>query len=198
MSVFVVGSSHVRRLEQYIANRKELNNFNLKYTPRVTFYGISGGKITDHGHSQSITNFISANLEDPAHLIIHIGGNDLDSRDFTQDITSEIALRLVVFASSLQKRFGLKTVTVWLLPREVTRNVIPEQYNNSNKAVIETNKILKAELKKYEDIKYWNIKGVKQSANNFIDGVHFNNTVGMPKYFRNIRGAIAQTNSIDQ
>jgi len=116
----------------------------------------------------------------------------LDIKDGTVENAQEISLKLIVFANTVKARFNLKTVTILqLLPREKTRNL--ESVADCNYLVKETNKLIKAEIEQYPGIKYWKISGVKNSQN-LLMGVHFNFQFGMPKYYRNIRGAIIQAN----
>jgi hypothetical protein len=51
---------------------------------------------------------------------------------------------------------------------------------------------LKIELKTIQNIKYWNIKGVKNNpVNLYLDGVHFNQECHI-RCYRCVRGAIIQ------
>jgi len=55
-----------------------------------------------------------------------------------------------------------------LLPRTVTCHIF-------HNMVVHANSFLEKELKTIQNIKYWNIKGVKNSpVNLYLDGVHFN------------------------
>ncbi|CAG2194567.1 unnamed protein product [Mytilus edulis] len=188
MKIVVVGSSHVRRLGTFIYNRPALHNFNLMNC-EVKCLGIGGGKVSNSDHVQTILSFIEKNR--PEHIIVHIGGNDLDILGASEDTTEELGLRLILLSQTLTTRFEIKSVTICqLLPRESTRVIASNVYND---LVIKTNRFLKAQIKDQPHCRYWKITGVKNSdRNNYVDGVHFNYDVGMPKYFRNIRGSIIQ------
>lgn len=189
MDVVVIGSSHVKRLQSYMQSKPELKNFNLNnVNVKTHLYGISGGNITNSRDVKKLNSFINTVGASPKCLIIQIGGNDMDSLDITPQ---EVIFKLIAMAQVWKVRYNFKQVFVCqLLPREVTRVVQPSQYNEN---VREANKLLKAELSRAPNsaITYWKIKGVKKSMDsNYVDGVHFNWQFGMPKYFRNIRGAI--------
>ncbi|CAG2198009.1 sucD [Mytilus edulis] len=188
MKIVVVGSSHVRRLGTFIYNRPALHNFNLMNC-EVKCLGIGGGKVSNSDHVQTILSFIEKNR--PEHVIVHIGGNDLDILGASEDTTEELGLRLILLSQTLTTRFEIKSVTICqLLPRESTRVIASNVYND---LVIKTNRFLKAQIKDQPHCRYWKITGVKHSdRNNYVDGVHFNYDVGMPKYFRNMRGSIIQ------
>jgi hypothetical protein len=68
MRGLIAGSSHVRRLEQFILNRPSLDNFSLIDGPEIHFYGISGGQIS---RSNDLSN-ISSKIQEiqPKHLIL--------------------------------------------------------------------------------------------------------------------------------
>ena len=119
MNVLIAGSSHVRRLEQFILTRPSLDTFALIDGPEIHFYGISGEKIS---RSNDLAN-ISSKIQEiqPKHLILHIGGNDLDNNNISKEDASEVSLKLVLFANTLKSRFSLYSVTICqLLPRERT------------------------------------------------------------------------------
>ena len=82
MKLVVVGSSHVRRLGTFIYNRPALHNFNLMNC-EVKCLGIGGGKVSNSDHVQTILSFIEKNR--PEHVIVHIGGNDLDILGASED-----------------------------------------------------------------------------------------------------------------
>ncbi|VDI79901.1 Hypothetical predicted protein [Mytilus galloprovincialis] len=155
----------------------------------VKCLGIGGGKVSNSDHVQTILSFIEKNR--PEHVIVHIGGNDLDIFGASEDTVEELGLRLILLSQTLTTRFEIKSVTICqLLPRESTRVIASNVYND---LVIKTNRFLKAQIKDQPHCRYWKITGVKNSdRNNYVDGVHFNYDVGMPKYFRNIRGSIIQ------
>lgn len=116
----------------------------------------------------------------PRHVLIHIGGNDLDSNG--GDVQERV-FKLITFASTITDTFDVSSVTIC--------HVAPRKYNG---LVKEANTLLKKELKGKQIIHYWKITGVKNATVEiYEDGVHFNISHGMPRYYRNIRGAIIQT-----
>lgn len=132
--------------------------------------------------------------QNPDHIIVHIGGNDLDHKGIGIDDLEVLVRKLVLFSNLCISKFSHKTVTcsiLQLLPRLKVRAEISHEIYNAN--VIIANQLLKNELKKYSNIRYWNISGVKNPEENiFVDGVHLNKTAGLPKYYRNVRGAMIQ------
>ncbi|CAG2207821.1 unnamed protein product [Mytilus edulis] len=154
MKIVVVGSSHVRRLGTFIYNRPALHNFNLMNC-EVKCLGIGGGKVSNSDHVQTILSFIEKNR--PEHVIVHIGGNDLDILGASEDTTEELGLRLILLSQTLITRFEIKSVTICqLLPRESTRVIASNVYND---LVIKTNRFLKAQIKDQPHCRYWKITG---------------------------------------
>ena len=92
MRGLIAGSSHVRRLEQFILNRPSLDNVALIDDPDIHFYGITGGKSS---RSNDLSN-ISSKIQEiqPKHLILHIGGNDFDNNNISKEDASELRLKL--------------------------------------------------------------------------------------------------------
>ena len=160
MRGLIAGSSHVRRLQQFILNRPSLDNFALIDGPEIHFYGIRGGQIS---RSNDLSN-ISSKIQEiqPKHLILHIGENDLDNNNISKEDANELSLKLVLFANTVGSRFSLYSVTIChLLPRERTRNIKCDIYKELIK---EANKALKCEIKNNSGLRYWQIFGVKNSA----------------------------------
>jgi hypothetical protein len=124
MSGLIAGSSHVRRLEQFMLNRPSLDNFALIDGPDIHFYGISGGKSS---RSNDLAN-ISSKIQEiqPKHLILHIGGNDLDNNNISKEDASELSLKLVLFVNTVNSRFSLYSVTICqVLPSSSSPNLFP-------------------------------------------------------------------------
>jgi lysophospholipase L1-like esterase len=115
----------------------------------------------------------------PDHIIIHIGGNDLDSRRANKQLAEEVALKIVALCDTFKVRYSVVSIAVCqLLPRESTRVVEQDDYNNFVKCA---NEHLRTELSARMNIFYWKLKGLKNSEdNNYDDGVHVND-LGMLK-----------------
>jgi len=75
MSVLIAGSSHVRRLQDYVEARHPFKNFVIDNI-NVEFYGIGGGRVMNSVHTSQINLKIQSSQ--PDHVVLHIGGNDLD------------------------------------------------------------------------------------------------------------------------
>lgn len=181
MATLIMGSSHVRRFEDYVKLEK-LERFNMADCPPVHYTGIGGAQIFREDHIYRLRHAISQ--YSPSHCIVHIGGNDLDSAVAAE----EIILRLVTFLSMWQNVHSIGHITVLqLLPRLTTRVISPVVYNQK---VIEANQILKEQLQTLPNMSYWKLKGMKGADNTLCDdGVHFS-VVGQSKYYRNIRAAM--------
>ena len=131
------------------------------------------------------------------HIIIHIGGNDLDFRGANKQLAEEVALKLVALCDTFKVIYSVVSIAVCrLLPRESTRVVEQDDYNSCVKCA---NEHLRTELstrtnklcyKKKNEYFYWKLKGLKNSEdNNYDDGVHVND-LEMLKYYKAVRGAI--------
>lgn len=183
MCTLVLGTSHINRLQNYLVRQHNANNlFNLNNYPPIYLHGISGGCVNNRVHvtrwERSIATFR------PKVLVLHFGGNDLDSR---RDVCDLISLKVVNLATTWRARYNVQSVViVQLIPRLTPRHISSADYFTRT---LEVNKMLKAECR-HTDILYWKISGVKYPTQPiFCDGVHFNDD-GMLRYFRSLRGAI--------
>ena len=178
-SVLVMGSSHVNRLRHYtgINNTPALHNFDLR-----------GGRIYNKSHCQQWEHHISNVI--PSHIIVHLGGNDLENEELSEEFAKETVLKIISYCGMLKQRHSIQQVTIMqLLPRTLTRHISQNIYNNM---VVHANRFFKKEFKTILNIKYWNIKGVKNSPLNlYLDGVHFIQE-GHIRYYRSVLGAIIQ------
>jgi len=151
-SVLVMGSSHVNRLRHYINNTPALHNFNLGNDPSVTLFGIGGGRIYNNSHCQQWEHQISNVI--PSHIIVHLGGNDLDNEELSEEFAEETVLKIISYCGMLKQRHSIQQVTIMqLLPRMETRHISHNIYNNM---VVHANSFLKKELKtiKYPVLDY--------------------------------------------
>ncbi|OWF53256.1 hypothetical protein KP79_PYT04572 [Mizuhopecten yessoensis] len=119
--------------------------------------------------------------------MLQIGGNDADNP------TAEprrLAVNILSIAEWLLHGCGvLHVVVMQLLPRRRTRRVSPIHYNNT---VRRANQLIKGMVMDRQDITYHKHKGLKESPNDVLchDGVHLNESHGLPKYVRSVRGAV--------
>jgi len=182
MSVLIAGSSHVRRLHDYVEARQAFKNFDLDNI-NVEFHGIGGGRVMNSVHTSQINFKIQSSQ--PDHVV---SGNDLDVTQVNEQYFEELVLKLVLLAETFISRHRLQSVTICeLLPRQKTRHITVEKYNYFKRI---TNKFMKRELVSKSKINFWKIKGVKETLENlFGDGVHFNDD-GNLRYYRSIRGAL--------
>ena len=185
MCVLIVGSSHVRRFETYMRVDRD-SDFTIANCPAVHYHGISGGRVCRPDHLQILKSKIRQLR--PQHLIVHIGGNDLDTPvTRSSDDIHIFVLRLITFLSLCQRSYHIKDVTVLqLCSRNSTRHVPIDKYNTY---VQLANRSLKEHLSTISNITYWKLGGMKNGTFLGNDGVHFSQS-GFKKYFRAIRGAI--------
>ena len=162
-----------------------MNNFRLQQF-RITCHGISGGSINNPQDILEFEHLIQTH--NPRFVVVRLGGNDLDQKNNTWEDVEEIILRWINILHLFSRRYSVKIAACQLLFRERTRHIDPVLYNNF---VLKTNRLLKAELAKLDNIAYWNLKGLKDNHQDICwDGVHLRWRSGYPKYYKNIRGAI--------
>lgn len=183
--VVLLGSSHIVKLKQYIDSDVKFKNFGIENIS-VEYCGIPGGRLANPDHIERFKNFICRFR--PKYAVFQLCGNDIDTKDVVISEVRIIILRFVNILKLIARRHSVKIIACQLLFREKTRHILPSIYNS---LVIEANKLLKHELATDSSVFYWNLKGLKQSEHSiFKDGVHLNWEIGLPKYYRNIRGAI--------
>ena len=188
MSVLLLGSSHINRLKHYV-NKLQQQEFNLDDNIIIKLFGINGGRIRNNDHCRRWETYIEQ--VKPMHIIVHIGGNDLDCPNCKNETEEEIILETIALFDIFRVRFHINQITfVQPLERQHTRHVPVQIYNNLVKYA---NNFLKSQLKENKCLHYWKLTGVKNSEINlYQDGVHFND-VGNYRYYKNLRGAIIQS-----
>ena len=181
--IVIIGSSHVKKLGQYVSANSERKNFGVQEASTICF-GISGGRLDNSVHIDKLQAKIRCNR--PKYITVQLCGNDLDEKGMNEQEVETIVLRYVNLLQMFGVRYNAKIVACQLMFRERTRNVPVDQYNK-----LYANRLLKAEFAGALNVKYWNLAGLKQSEENiYSDGVYLNWEVGLPKYYKNIRGAI--------
>ncbi|KAK3084476.1 hypothetical protein FSP39_014130 [Pinctada imbricata] len=154
--VLFIGSSHVNRLKSFMEQRGFMN-FNFHPPIDCHLFGISGGRLELSSHVRRVGMEISARK--PTALIIHIGGNDLDKRDATEDCCHTLCYKLVSLCSMLIQRYNLNRTTILqLMPRTRTRRVSIRVYND---LVLAFNRELKQAVMDHPRIDYWTIRDEK-------------------------------------
>ena len=127
MSVLIAESSHVRRLNDYVEASQAFKNFDL-HNINVEFYGIGGGQIMNSVHTSQINSKLQSSQ--PDHVVLYIGGNDLDVTQVNEQYCVELVLKLVLLAETFISRHILQSVAICeLLPRQKTRHITVEKYN---------------------------------------------------------------------
>jgi hypothetical protein len=100
--------------------------YNLDFVDRTSYFGISGGLVFNSQHLSAICSAVQRIR--PDHLMVMIGGYDLDEDDRHFDMDCFVH-KLVAFLTHLRNRFQLQTVTLYsFFPWDRTRNSTPEEY----------------------------------------------------------------------
>lgn len=183
ITTLCVGDSHVKRLKQFVGVAQPASiTFRIANLKEVNYYGLSGGLINNSHHLRLISDAVSHFR--PQHLIVFLGGNDLNSNLAHFD-TECVITRLLAYLTQLDTRFRLQTVTVLsVIPRNICRHITLEVYN---RRVREANHLLR-DLCANSKIKVWKLHGFMNSSKNILcDGVHLN-PLGFHKLIRQIRG----------
>ncbi|OWF47159.1 hypothetical protein KP79_PYT05356 [Mizuhopecten yessoensis] len=183
--VLVLGHSFVRRLEADLTGSWTNLGFDSDLV-RVHCVGRGGGRVHDilSTMSQSIVEI------KPKVVLLQIGGNDLDSVNFTE-VQGRLARDLRSIAQWLREGYSVRQVEVMqLFYRAKTRSIAVETYNRSVDAV---NSEIKRLYEESEDFFYWRHKGLKTAAFDCLnkDGVHLSRA-GLRKYKYSVRGAVLQ------
>lgn len=188
MTTLCIGSSHVRRFHQFIGTHRSSSEvFNIELLPQVSFFGIGGAKVSSPRHLQEFGCEIQRIK--PVHLIVHFGGNDLDSVEYSVDITIH---GLIAWLTRVRRINNLSSITIIrLLPRPVTRYISALEYTDR---VLKANALLKEQCAEF-NFTYWRLKGFTNCTDNiFLDGVHLN-SYGMRKYYRQMWGILLKNQS---
>ena len=120
MSVLLLESSHINRLKHYV-NKLQQQEFNLDGNVIITLFGINGGRIGNNDHCRRWETYIEQ--VKPRHIIIHIGGNDLDCPNYNNET--------IALFDIFRVRFNISHITfVQLLVRQHTRHIPMQIYNN--------------------------------------------------------------------
>lgn len=180
MTILCVGDSHVKRFGAFIDRQDSADVFKIEDFPQVNFFGISGGAVTNPRHLRTILAVIQEHR--PSCLVVHMGGNDLDSRG---NATDNVVFGLTAFLTQIRVQFNIPRKTVMrFMPRDRTRNIDPQTYNER---VVLANTKLKSQCQQF-GLVYWRMEGFTNSREQIVtDDVHLN-SLGMRKYFRQLRG----------
>ena len=104
MPVLTTGSSHVRRLQDYEEAWHALKNFAIDNI-NVEFQGIGGGRVMDSVHTSQINSKIQSSQ--PDHVVLHLGGNDLDVTQVNEQYCVELEFKFILLAETFISRHRL-------------------------------------------------------------------------------------------
>lgn len=184
-TAFLVGHSFIRRLQSWCAPRSLLN---LNLDPnrvQIYWYGEGGATIANETHSKCIGSTASMVRDLEADIVfVDIGSNDLCNPALHP---AKLVDYILSFANSLIAH-GCRCVIL----SEILHRQSAYSYNLRVDA---TNALLQQFCLSVPNMVFW--KHSRQNFNkrfltNFVaaDGIHVDQSVGMPKYYVSVRGAI--------
>lgn len=128
MTSICIGDSHKKRLKTFVGKTPSSIVYNVDSLSEVLYYGISGGRVSNHRHLLSLT-FAVGRIR-PCHVIMMMGSNDLDSTDLYFDVEF-LVFRLIAFLTQLRNTNQLLSITVLsLFHRETTICVHTDIFNH--------------------------------------------------------------------
>ena len=182
MTSLCIGDSHINRFKAFVGKSLSSNVYNISSLQDVQYYGVSGGRVSKKEH---LTLFHSAiHRFRPSHVIVVIGGNDLDSAEPDFDMNC-VVFRLVTFLTQIKNFYHLRSVTVLsIFHRTCTRHVSLETFHQRLQMA---NQILKEQCL-IHSITHWKLRWFAASRKPILcDGVHLN-TLGQYKLLRQLHG----------
>ena len=115
MKVIIAGSSHVRRLADYVSNLPNAQ-FDISELLDLRFCIVGGGKLENSSHIAVMESELSRTR--PDCLILHVGCNDLDNNLADEHFCRQLVLKLVLLAKTFVKRYDVKTVFLCNLTKD--------------------------------------------------------------------------------
>lgn len=193
MSTLCIGDSHVKRLKFHLdVHNSSATAYDIVGLCSVNYFRISGRSVSCDRRLGLLTSVVRHHR--PHHLIVCLGGNDLDAanRDWSAEC---VVAKLVTFFTQLRNRFSLKTVTILsYFPRERTRSISPDLYKSR---VIEANCLLQDFCRNHQ-LTFWRLRGFFDSKQQILcDGVHLNH-YGYHKLMRKLRGILLSHHRANQ
>ncbi|XP_069108945.1 uncharacterized protein [Argopecten irradians] len=183
MNVMIIGHSFIRRLRDDLTGEWSNLGFD-NDSISVHCYGKGGGRLRDIYSCMSD----AISTIKPKIVLLQIGGNDIDSRDF-ENVRDRLARDLISIAQWLREGFSVQQVGIMqLFYRGKTRHITVQDYNHSVDSV---NDVVKSMCGSIEGCFYWRHKGLKDAAFDCLckDGVHLSDK-GLRKYKYSVRGAV--------
>ena len=184
MRTLVLGDSHVFWLERFHKEQRlVIPNLCMRAEDHVGMLGIRGGTVPSLKSAMTV-KFIKTFA--PELVILHVGGNDLDSK--SRPPPQLVGMRIFECAKQIISLGVSRVVVCQIVRREKWRQF---SYEAGTMAVTDANEFMQAACGGHATISFWKHKGLWSSerAAFRLDGVHFNN-LGNYKLLRSIRGAI--------
>lgn len=183
--VIVMGSSHVRRLDEYVSTSGRTNcGLNTRLFD-VSMYGIGGLRLFAPSPLRRMSHHIRyVNVVTPDLLILVVGSNDV-----MQHGPEEIAAGLVSMAGYALLA-GVRHVAITLL--------LYRSDHTFNTRAVYTNLAIMRYVRRTANprIRFWRNRGMAFPRAEFLaqDGVHLNHR-GNYRFYRSIRGCILRNNN---
>lgn len=132
----------------------------------MLYYGISGGRVSNHRHLVSLT-FAVRRIR-PCHVILMMESNDLDFADPYFDVEC-LVFRLIAFLTQLRNTNQLVSITVLsLFHREMNRFV---HTNIFNQRLLAANNLLQEQCR-FHNIQFLKFRGFTNSQCPFCATVY--------------------------
>ena len=133
-------------------------------------------------------HLVYVNRQKPTVIVVDIGTNDLAS---PMCCPLHLANEVVSVARQFAAVPSVQHVVVVDVMRRVAMGVRREVRADFNDARTAYNAALHRLTDGLANIHAWKHRGMSEEWQSYLlpDGVHLNNTIGMPKYVRSIRGA---------
>lgn len=99
MTSLCIGDSHIKRLKKFVGKNPSSIVYSVDSLSKVIYYGIRGGRVSNHRHLVSLTSAVSRIR--PSHVIVMMGSKELDSADPYFDVEC-LVFRLIAFLTQLR------------------------------------------------------------------------------------------------
>ena len=185
--ILFLGHSFVRRLDEAFRRGSPLLNMDL-HQCRLQMHGRGGASVLDVLHKDILNSRSVVKRFRPQVVVLQIGGNSLCT--FEASVVQEHIMRVVEALLGLHfiRRVVILQVFARRRPRYVSREVYEERREELNTFL--ATRLTMPDLR--ERTTSWDHRRLENSPLAIFhdDGVHLSRSVGIPKYWRVVRGAI--------
>ena len=187
ITVLCLGHSHVAWLRTYVEAADWFAGFVVRGRPcNVEFLGVRGATLSTFLAPTMMERILAYRAD---VILIHVGGNDLDSRSFPNPIM--VAIDIQRLALRLLGAEVKRVVVCQICRRQRWRR---SSFSIGAERVVQVNRYLGLFCDETEGISFWRHKRLWNSIRPVFrsDGVHFSD-IGNYRFFRSVRGAIITT-----